>query len=201
MLIWHFGLSGSSKCGPIPTLDHSARTDAPAETAMMAPLPTPSHANDRPELPRVRLEVRVASGRPVTYEVGADDFLIGGSAGCDLRLPAANLPPVICQISRKANGVSARRLTPVLPVHLNGTALAANATTPIAANDILTLADVEITVAMPHAPTIIVPKFVPLDVESAPTPRPSRVTSMNAPDNSKWRKSLAARNGSARMPN
>ena len=85
MLIWHFGLSGSSKCGPIPTLDHSARTDALAETAMMAPLPTPSHANDRPESPWVRLEVRVASGLPVTYEVGADDFLIGGSAGCDLR--------------------------------------------------------------------------------------------------------------------
>lgn len=140
---------------------------------MMAPLPTPSHSNDQPESPRVRLEVRVASGRPVTYEVGANDFLIGGSAGCDLRLPAANLPPVICQISRKADGISARRLTPVLPVHLNGKPLAANATAPIAANDILTLADVEITVAMPHAPTIVMPKFVPLDVQSA-TPQEPR---------------------------
>ena len=134
---------------------------------MMAPLPTPSHADDQPELPRVRLEVRAQSGRPVTYEVGADDFLIGGSAGCDLRLPTANLPPVICQISRKSDGVRVRRLTPVLPVLLNGAALPANATTPVAAGDVLALADIEITFAIPSAPSLVVPRFVPLEVEAS----------------------------------
>ena len=48
---------------PIRGLDDSGRTDAPAQTAMMAPLPTSSHTDDRPELPRVRLDVRAASGR------------------------------------------------------------------------------------------------------------------------------------------
>ena len=52
----------------------------PAYTAMMAPLP-PSSPSDRPELPRVRLEVRSGSGRSVSYEVGAEEFLIGGASG------------------------------------------------------------------------------------------------------------------------
>ena len=143
---------------------------------MMAPLPTPSHIADRPELPRVRLEVRAPSGRAVTYEVGADDFLIGGSAGCDLRLPASNLPPVICQISRKSDSVRVRRLTPVLTVLLNGNPLPANTTTPVSSGDVLSLDGIEITVAVQQsaAATIVVPKFVPLEVE------PTRVLSTSA---------------------
>ena len=137
---------------------------------MMAPLPTPTQVADRPELPRVRLEVRAASGRPVTYEVGAEDFLIGGSAGCDLRLPASNLPPVICQISRKADGVRVRRLTPVIPVHVNGNPLAANTTTPVASGDVLALAEIEITVAIQQTTHVVIPKFVPLEVESVAAP-------------------------------
>src|SRR5438093_5394701 len=117
------------------------RTDADpgrpgAETAMMAPLPTPSPSADRPELPRVRLEVRAASGRPVTYEFGADEFLVGAAGGCDLRLPAADLPPVVCQFARKSDGVRVRRLTPVLPVLLNGKPLPANAPTAVRSGDV-----------------------------------------------------------------
>ena len=60
---------------------------------MMAPLPTPSPSGDRPELPRVRLEVRTGAGRTLAYDFGADEFLIGGAPGCDLRLAGA-APPV-----------------------------------------------------------------------------------------------------------
>jgi hypothetical protein len=138
---------------------------------MLGPLP-PSPVADRPELPRVRLDVR-ASGpaagsggrappRAVTYEVGADEFLIGGAGGCDLRLPAANLPPVIAQITRKPDGVRVRRLTPVLAVALNGTPLAANTLTPLSSGDTLALAGVEITVHVQHT-AIVSPRFVPLD--------------------------------------
>ena len=72
---------------------------------MMAPLPNPPPANDRPELPRVRLEVRSGSGRTISYEVGSDEFLIGGASGCDLRLPVPNAPSVVCQLTRKADAV------------------------------------------------------------------------------------------------
>jgi hypothetical protein len=134
---------------------------------MMAPLPTPSHTDDRPELARVRLDVRAASGRTVSYEVGVDDFLIGGSAGCDLRLPAPSLPPVLCQISRKTDGLRVRRVTPVLPVLLNGSSLPANTTTLIADGDVLTIEDIQITVVTAHQPALIVPRFVPLEPEAA----------------------------------
>ena len=58
---------------------------------MMAPLPTPRPPGDRPELPRVRLEVRTGAGRTVGYEFGGEEFLIGGAGACDLRLPMTPL--------------------------------------------------------------------------------------------------------------
>jgi trichohyalin len=157
---------------------------------MMGPLPTPSHTDDRPELPRVRLEVRAASGRPVTYEVGAEEFLIGGSSACDLRLPASNLPPVICQFSRKSDGVRARRLTPVLPVLLNDKPLPVNVTTPVASGDRLVLADLEILISSSHASGIVVPKFVPIDTDSHLRPDS---THTNADLNEEYRKLEARR--------
>ncbi len=150
---------------------------------MMAPLP-PSPSSDRPELPRVRLEVRAVApasappsrtpARAVTYEVGSDEFLIGGVGGCDLRIPAANLPPVICQITRKPDGVRVRRLTPVLPVVLNGTPLAANTPTLLSSDDVLSLAGLEITINIQDT-AIITPKFVSLDPPRA-LPIVARVT-------------------------
>jgi hypothetical protein len=152
-------------------------------TAMMAPLPTPSPADEGPELPRVRLEVRAPSGRAVTYEMGGGDFLVGGSSSCDLRLPAANLPPVVCQISRSTSGVRIRRLTPIIAVSLNGLALPANAATPVNSGDVLSLGEIEITLAMPQAQAVIVPNFVPLDIEPAtqPTLSPNVAAQVHGP--------------------
>jgi hypothetical protein len=138
---------------------------------MIGPLPPPA---DRPELPRVRLDVRAAGGRAVSYEVGGGEFLIGGAGGCDLRLPAPNLPPVICQLTRKPDGVRARRLTPVLPVLLNGAPLPANAPAPVAPGDVIAVAGVEIAVAFQPSAPLISPTFVPLgpDPPAAVPPPP-----------------------------
>jgi chromosome segregation ATPase len=151
---------------------------------MMAPLP-PSLSADRPELPRVRLEVRASTGnvasggkrsepRAVTYEVGGEEFLIGGAGGCEFRVPTPNVPPVICQITRKLDGVRVRKLTPVLPISLNGSPLAANKPTPVNSGDRLTFAGLEITLLIQNN-TLITPKFVSLEPEQSanvPPPRP-----------------------------
>src|SRR5580704_13347626 len=139
---------------------------------MMAPLPPSNLSADRPELPRVRLDVRSGSGRPVSYEVGAEEFLIGGANGCDLRIPAPNLPPVICQIIRKADGVRVRRLTPVLPVLLNEAALPANSPIPVNSGDTISLSGLDITISIQHT-GLIVPTFVPLEAESSADSSPS----------------------------
>ncbi|MFO0879086.1 MAG: hypothetical protein U0840_17215 [Gemmataceae bacterium] len=83
-------------------------------------------APDSPNTPvsTVRLEVRVGAARPAIYEVGDGGFLVGGTAGCDLRLPGAATPPVICLIARHASGASLRRLAPMLPLQINGRAAA-----------------------------------------------------------------------------
>ncbi|MDB5312923.1 MAG: smc 3 [Gemmataceae bacterium] len=144
---------------------------------MMAPLPSPTPSPDRPELPRVRLEVRTGAGRAVSYEVGTDEFLIGGAAGCDLRLPGAGLPPVICQITRKADGVRVRRVAPALSVQLNGAPISGNTSTAVSDGDRLGIAGVEVTVGIQHT-SYVSPKLIPLDPHAAapqvpPVPSPA----------------------------
>ena len=64
------------------------------------------------------------AGRATVYEVGDGGFLIGSVPGCDLRLPGSNLPPIICLIARGAAAATLRRLAPVLPILVNGKAVA-----------------------------------------------------------------------------
>lgn len=154
-----------------------SRTDSGADTAMMAPLPLTSLPADRPELPRVRFDVRLGSGRSVTYELGGDEFLIGGATGCDLRIPAPDLPPVICQFLRKPEGVWVRRLTPLLPVALNEVPLSASNLTRIHSGDKLTVAGIAVAITI-ASQLAITPHFVPLEEESSnsePAPIPSHV--------------------------
>jgi chromosome segregation ATPase len=68
----------------------------------------------------VRLEVRVGAARSAVYEVGDGGFLVGSVPGCDLRLPGANLAPVLCLIARQPSGASLRKLAPVQPLSVNG---------------------------------------------------------------------------------
>jgi DNA repair exonuclease SbcCD ATPase subunit len=71
-------------------------------------------------LPEVRLEARKGFARPITYPVADVDFLIGTVPGCDLRVPGANLPPVLCLVSRRPGSVGLRKLVPTQPVAVNG---------------------------------------------------------------------------------
>ena len=129
---------------------------------MSPPLPNPIPPPERPDAPRVRLEVRTGTGRSVSYEVATEEFLIGGAAGCDLRIPMPNVPPVICQITRKADAVSVRRVASGLPVLLNGSPLAANVPVALSQDDRLALAGVEIAVRFQNT-SFVSPKLVPLD--------------------------------------
>src|SRR5436305_1255981 len=138
---------------------------------MMAPLPNPTPPPDRPDLPRVRLEVRTGSGRTVSYEVGTTEFLVGGAGGCDLRLPAPNLPPVVCQLTRKPDGVRVRRLAPGLPVLLNGSPLPSNTATAVSDTDVLSVAGVEIVVAI-RLTSFVSPKLIPIEPAPAAAPPP-----------------------------
>jgi chromosome segregation ATPase len=150
---------------------------------MMAPLPNPGPPDARPELPRVRLEVRTAAGRTVGYDFTNEEFLVGSASGCDLRLPSGS-PPVALQLARKPTGLRARRVAAGLPVLLNGNPLPAGTTTSLADADTLVVGGLVIAVeihkpplAAPAriekpaaAPAYISPKFVPLDDDPPPTP-------------------------------
>jgi len=135
---------------------------------MTAPQTAPTA--DRPPLPRVRLDVRTGSGRTVTYEVATHEFLIGGAAGCDLRLPAPDMPPVVCQLSRRADSVTIRRVAAGCPVLHNGAPLPANVVVPLQPDDRLQLADVQIAINLPHV-QYVSPRFVPLE---PPAEKPGR---------------------------
>lgn len=128
---------------------------------MMAPLPNPPPQPDRPDLPRVRLDVRAGAGRPASYDVLTDEFLIGGAPGCDLRLTAVGVPPVVCQITRRPDGVRVRRLAPAAAVLLNDAPLPPNTPVPVEHADRLTVAgtDIELSVAHP-GPVLLRPKLV-----------------------------------------
>jgi chromosome segregation ATPase len=91
--------------------------------------------------PGVRLELRQGTARPLFYDVSDAGFLIGSVPGCDLRLPGADLPPVVCLIVRHGSGASIRRLAPAQPVLVNGRPIS---TAPLAAGDAITLGAVQL---------------------------------------------------------
>ena len=152
---------------------------------MMAPLPTPPPPPDRPDRPRVRLEVRTGSGRAVTYEVGADEFLIGEAAGCDLRIPTPSHTAVVCQLVRKPDGVRVRRIAPGVAVLLNESPLPANVPTPVAHADRLTVAGVEVVVGI-QAPGYIAPKLVPFADEVVAPARGADAPRSPGLDQAEW---------------
>src|SRR5579884_2874805 len=106
--------------------------------------PPPLDSGDS-ALATVRLEVRSSRGRAIAYQVGDGGFLIGSVPGCDLRVPGANLPPLICIIGRTADAASLRRLAPVLPILVNGEAVA---TGHLHDGDTVTISTIEIVLAV-----------------------------------------------------
>src|SRR5262249_31298525 len=90
-----------------------------ADSFPSSPRAPTSEANSLP-LPEVRLEMRHGSAPPASFEMIDGGLLIGTAPGCDVRLPAADLPPVLCLITRTTGGVGLRKLVPTAPVMVNG---------------------------------------------------------------------------------
>lgn len=91
----------------------------------------------------LRLELRPDGGRASAVEIATDEAVIGSVAGCDLRLPGTQLPPVIGVIARRLDGVSWRKLAPALTVTVNGRPFASG---DLADGDRLRVGTTEITV-------------------------------------------------------
>jgi hypothetical protein len=118
------------------------------EGAQITQVPSMAHASPRNAVPattavEVELEVRLRGAKPRVYNVPEAGFLVGSVAGCDMRLPGNELPPVICLITRGRAGAEIRRLAPMFPILING----APSTKPeLKTGDRLTLADTEVVV-------------------------------------------------------
>jgi chromosome segregation ATPase len=117
-------------------------TTQPAQVAGMA--------EESPRSPGVRIEVRNGGGQPVAYEVADAGFLIGSVSGCDLRLPGANLAPVIGLITPGAEGTRFRKLAPAQAVLVNGQPVSQAV---LGDGDFLTLGKIELRVSLSSAAT------------------------------------------------
>src|SRR5258708_7533827 len=116
------------------------------------------------DAPVVRLELRHGTARPSLHEVLGEEFLIGSVPGCDLRIPGSNLPPIICQIVRRPDGLRVRKLAPTQPVLLNGQPVVTQAA--LAHGDCIQIGPIELYVhlALAEAQSRPAPaiSFVPL---------------------------------------
>jgi trichohyalin len=84
-----------------------------------SPASSPPPASEALPLPEVRLELRHGTAPPASFEMFDGGFLIGTAPGCDVRLPSAELPPVLCLITRTSGGVGIRKLVPTAPLQVN----------------------------------------------------------------------------------
>jgi chromosome segregation ATPase len=135
--------------------------------------------------PTVQLEVRAGTGRPTTYDLTGAEFLIGGVPGCDLRLPGANVPPMVALIARTSEGLRLRKLAPTYPLLLNGQPATQ---APLVHGDTLSGAGVEVRIHVSSPAAPVVPtrpahglRFIPVDpqptpVSRLPTPHSTRPT-------------------------
>ncbi|MBA2224982.1 hypothetical protein [Thermogemmata fonticola] len=145
---------------------------------MMAPPPRVEAQDDAVAGPPLRLVVRSPSGRMLTYEVGGSEFLLGSAEGCDLRVPALDLPPVAAQILRRSDGAYLRRLNPSARLWLNGRPLAAQELHPLQPGDRLLVGDVAIDVVFPAA--VVAPRFIPWNEPEQNSPTPASDNSLTA---------------------
>ena len=117
-----------------------------ARTCMAHPTQLPSGA------PLVRLELRHGSANPTFHDLPGEEFLLGSVPGCDLRIPGANLPPIIAQFVRRPDGLRIRKLAPTQPIFLNGQPVVTQAS--LANGDRLQIGpvDIQVHLTMSSAP-------------------------------------------------
>ena len=92
-------------------------------------------------LPEFAWSCAISAAKPATYEVADASFLVGSIPGCDLRLPGAGLPPVICLLARQVDGIVLRKLAPTVPLQVNGRSVSL---TTLANGDRMTIGTVEL---------------------------------------------------------
>ena len=120
----------------------------------------------QPDEASVRIEVRLGTDRPVEYEFVDSEFVIGGGAACDLRLPGSHLPAVICHIHRLPNALELHRRDFAVPLFLNGQVLGTEGPYPLHSGDVIAVGPADLTVRLPNQH--IRPRFVPLPPEPPP---------------------------------
>lgn len=103
--------------------------------------PSAPHADSPASLPEVVLDVRQGSGRQHSCALGHVDFVIGTVPGCDLRVPGAELPALLCVLARYPGGLYLRKLATTQVMLLNG---APAASTDLADGDRLTIGVVDV---------------------------------------------------------
>src|SRR5262245_43892492 len=70
--------------------------------------------------PTLRLELRRGDGPSTAYEFQQESVVLGTVSGCDLRLPGSDLPPLLCILTRRPDGLHLRKLAPALALLVNG---------------------------------------------------------------------------------
>lgn len=164
MMRFELGLVAILALGSNPAILHpqGSRT-----SIMLAPIPIPRREASPHDADATRLEIRLGAGRIVSYPMAADEFLIGGATGCDLRLSGSNVPPVVCQFTQSDDGLRVRKLAPNATVLLNDKPL--NGSTPsfVRHGDRVSAGPAEIVVQMPNG-TYLYPRLVPLEVAEEP---------------------------------
>src|SRR5262249_49149036 len=140
--------AGARRAAPVDGPTQSAQVAGMADTSANSPrLPPSAHAAG--PSPVMQLEVRHGTARPLLYTVTDAGFLSGRVAGCDLRLPGVDLPPVICLLARQPGGVGIRKLVPAYPMTVNGQAAT---TTALADGDRVRLGPVELVLHLSVSP-------------------------------------------------
>ena len=124
------------------------------------PIPRPAPPAGHPDPPAVRFDVRVGTGRPTSHVLDGPEFRLGGSPDCDLVLPGAHLPAVVCRFARAPDGLILRKVDPAFPVLLNGSPVFGADPVRLQNGDRVAVgpADVTVSVATGH----LRPKFTPL---------------------------------------
>jgi chromosome segregation ATPase len=96
-------------------------------------------------LPEMSLEVGHGTARATRFVVSEAGFLIGTVPGCDLRVPGADTPSVLCLIARRPGGASIRKLAPTQPLLINGKPITKH---ELVNGDRITVANVELLVQL-----------------------------------------------------
>ncbi|MGL6076245.1 MAG: hypothetical protein ACRC8S_18985 [Fimbriiglobus sp.] len=96
----------------------------------------------------VALEVRLGSGRPARYELDGTDFLIGGAANSDIRLPGPNSPATVCRLIRTPETLAMQRLDPAFPVLWNGKLIPGNSAVRLSHGDRVAVGPIDLTIEL-----------------------------------------------------